>query len=112
MSVNADEVQAAWKRILDSRHLSDAPKKQKLLRLLSNFYLQGQAPKLNENLIGREVFDRDESYNPADDPIVRVGAHDVRKKLELPYQNEGANDEVRLEIPIGSYEPVFNRRTI
>ncbi|HKX28635.1 MAG TPA: hypothetical protein VJ302_13115 [Blastocatellia bacterium] len=65
---------------------------------------------MNEYLIGREVFDRDEGYNPAADPIVRVGAHDIRKKLEIYYQHEGANDELRLDIPIGSYEPIFIRK--
>src|SRR6185369_15083191 len=41
------------------------------------------------------------------DPIVRVGAHGVREKLALYYQKEGAGDEIRIEIPIGSYEPSF-----
>src|SRR5262249_10825112 len=58
---------------------------------------------------GREVFDRDDSYNPATDPIVRVGAHGVREKLALYYQKEGADDELRIEIPVGSYEPIFIR---
>jgi hypothetical protein len=43
-----------------------------------------RAPELNEYLIGREVYSRDDSYDPATDPIVRVGAHSVREKLEPP----------------------------
>jgi hypothetical protein len=109
-AVGAEEVRFVLGRILGSRHFAHAPKKQKFLRLLTDFFIQGRVTELNEYLIGREVFDRDETYNPADDPIVRVGAHDVRKKLELYYQNEGVEDEVRLEIPVGSYEPVFYRR--
>jgi hypothetical protein len=109
-AVGAEEVRFVLGRILGSRHFAHAPKKQKFLRLLTDFYIQGRVAELNEYLIGREVFDRDENYNPADDPIVRVGAHDVRKKLELYYQIEGIEDEVRLEIPVGSYEPVFYRR--
>jgi hypothetical protein len=71
--------------------------------------LSGRGAELNEYLIGREVFDRDDSYNPATDPIVRVGAHSVREKLALYYQREGADDAIRIEIPVGSYEPVFIR---
>jgi hypothetical protein len=108
--IDPGEVHQALNRILASKHFSHAPKKQKFLRLLCDFYLQGNASKLNEYLIGREVFERTEEYNPSDDPIVRVGAHDVRKKLGLYYQTEGAGDEIRLEIPVGSYEPVFQRR--
>ncbi|MFN7947542.1 MAG: hypothetical protein U0Z53_19490 [Blastocatellia bacterium] len=99
-------------RILRSRHFVHAPKKQKFIQLICDFYLNGRAGELNEYLIGREVFERDDRYNPAADPIVRVGAHDVRKKLELYYQNEGAQDAIRLIIPVGSYEPTFVRTCV
>jgi hypothetical protein len=104
-----EEISAALERILASKHFVHAPKKQKFLRLVCEFYLTGRASELNEYLIGREVFDRDDSYNPSADPIVRVGAHDVRKKLELYYDGEGAGDSIRLEIRVGSYEPNFVR---
>src|SRR5262249_61780966 len=95
--------------VLNSKHFAHAPMKQKFLRLTCDFHLNGRGPDLNEYLIGREVFGRDDSYNPATDPIVRVGAHGVREKLSLYYQKEGADDEIRIEIPIGSYEPFFIR---
>src|SRR5262245_61284021 len=104
-----EDVTLVLARLLGSKYFVHAPKKQKFLRLVCDFYLNGRAGELNEYLIGREVFDRDGAYNPAADPIVRVGAHDVRKKLELYYKREGADDEIRLDIPIGSYEPIFIR---
>jgi len=104
-----EEMRQALDRVLNSKHFVHAPMKQKFLRLTCDFHLNGRGPELNEYLIGREVFDRDDSYNPATDPIVRVGAHGVREKLALYYQREGADDEVRIEIPIGSYEPSFTR---
>ncbi|MBO0800374.1 MAG: hypothetical protein J2P31_16255, partial [Blastocatellia bacterium] len=58
------------------------------------------------------VFGRDSGYNPSADPIVRVVAHEIRKKLESYYQNEGAADEIRMELPTGSYQPVFHRRQL
>jgi hypothetical protein len=99
----------ALARVLNSKHFVHAPMKQKFLRLTCDFHLSGRGAELNEYLIGREVFDRDDSYNPATDPIVRVGAHGVREKLALYYQKEGVDDEIRIEIPVGSYEPVFIR---
>ena len=110
--VSAEEMHQVLERILRSRHFVHAPKKQKFIQLICDFYLNGRAGELNEYLIGREVFERDDRYNPAADPIVRVGAHDVRKKLELYYQNEGAQDAIRLIIPVGSYEPVFVRACV
>jgi hypothetical protein len=99
----------ALNRVLTSKHFVHAPMKQKFLRLTCDFHLSGRGAELNEYLIGREVFDRDDAYNPATDPIVRVGAHGVREKLALYYQKEGVDDEFRIEIPVGSYEPVFIR---
>jgi hypothetical protein len=104
-----EEMKRALNRVLNSKHFVHAPMKQKFLRLTCDFHLNGRGAELNEYLIGREVFDRDDSYNPATDPIVRVGAHGVREKLALYYQREGADDELRIEIPVGSYEPVFIR---
>src|SRR5262245_51240312 len=108
-SATQDEMKRALNRVLNSKHFVHAPMKQKFLRLTCDFHLSGRGAELNEYLIGREVFDRDDSYNPATDPIVRVGAHGVREKLALYYQRDGADDELRIEIPIGSYEPVFIR---
>jgi hypothetical protein len=85
-----EDVDQVLSRVLSSKYFANAPKKQKFLRLICDFYLNGRAGELNEYLIGREVFDRDEGYNPASDPIVRVGAHDVRKKLDLYYKGDGA----------------------
>jgi hypothetical protein len=104
-----EEMRLALERVLNSKHFVHAPMKQKFLRLICEFYLNGRGAELNEYLIGREVFDRGDSYNPATDPIVRVGAHGVREKLALYYRKEGTNDEVRIEIPVGSYAPTFTR---
>ncbi|HYE76152.1 MAG TPA: hypothetical protein VEF04_22595, partial [Blastocatellia bacterium] len=104
-----EEMRLALERVLNSKHFAHAPMKQKFLRLICEFYLNGRGAELNEYLIGREVFDRGDSYNPATDPIVRVGAHGVREKLALYYKKEGSDDEVRIEMPVGSYAPIFTR---
>lgn len=108
-SASEEEVRQALTRVLNSKYFANAPKKQEFLRLTCDFHLNGRGAELNEYLIGREVFGRDDSYNPATDPIVRVGAHGVRKKLALYYEGEGANDEIRIEIPVGNYAPAFVR---
>ena len=108
-SFEPDDVRQALESILRSKHFVNAPKKKKFLRLICDFYLEGRAQELNEHMLGYDVFGRGNSYNPSDDPIVRVFAHEIRKKLEAYYGNEGANDPIRLDIPAGSYQPVFSR---
>ncbi|HEX4948932.1 MAG TPA: hypothetical protein VFZ34_19800 [Blastocatellia bacterium] len=110
-TISEEEVRQVIQSITNSKYFSHAPKKQKFIHLISNYYLQGRTAELNEYLIGYEVFDKRSGYNPSTDPVVRVSAHDVRKKLELYYQNEGASDQVRMLVPVGTYVPVFLRQT-
>jgi hypothetical protein len=107
---SAGEVYETMRRILASRHFVNAPTKQKFLRLICESHLNGRASELNEYMIGCEIYDRDGSYNPATDPIVRVGAHDLRKRLEAYYKGIGKSDEIILDLPVGSYVPIFTRR--
>jgi hypothetical protein len=109
-AIKPAEVRQTLETILGSKYFSHAPQKRKFLRLICDFYLNNRASDLNEHLIGREVFRRGAGFHPAEDPIVRVVAHDVRKKLEMYYQHEGTDDAIRLQIPTGSYEPQFTRR--
>lgn len=108
-TVAPDEVHQTLESLLGSKHFVNAHKKQKFLRLICDYYLEGRAHELNEHILGYDVFGRDNTYNPSNDPIVRVFAHEIRKKLEAYYTSEGATDPVRLEIPAGSYQPVFIR---
>jgi hypothetical protein len=105
--ISPEEIRRAVDRILNSKHFSQAPKKRKFVQLICDYHLAGKANEINEHLIGLEVYERNDRYSPAEDPVVRVAAHDVRKRLEQYYLHEGRNDEIRLEIPVGSYEPVF-----
>jgi hypothetical protein len=109
-AIKPAEVRQTLEMILGSKYFSHAPQKRKFLRLICDFYLNNRASDLNEHLIGREVFSRGAGFHPAEDPIVRVVAHDVRKKLEMYYRHEGTDDAIRLQIPMGSYEPQFTRR--
>ena len=107
LPISPEEIRRALDRILNSKHFSQAAKKRKFVQLICDYHLAGRAKEINEHLIGLEVYERNDRYSPAEDPVVRVAAHDVRKRLEQYYLHEGRNDEVRLEIPVGSYEPVF-----
>jgi hypothetical protein len=111
LPITPEEIRRALDRILNSKHFSQAPKKRKFVQLICDYHLAGRAKEINEHLIGLEVYERSDRYSPAEDPVVRVAAHDVRKRLEQYYLHEGRNDEVRLEIPVGSYEPVFKLAT-
>lgn len=72
--------------------------------------LGGRLEDLKEYTIGVVAFDRPSHYNPAEDPIVRVEARRLRKKLDEYYQTIGAADPVVIQLPKGGYLPVFEFR--
>ncbi len=67
---------------------------------------------LKERTIGVELFGRDASYDTSGDSIVRVKANEVRKRLAQYYQEAGARDELRIQLPTGSYVPEIQRVTV
>ena len=60
-------------------------------------------------MIGIEVFGRPADYDTAQDPVVRIRAADVRKRLAQYYQTqENSSGQWKIEIPTGSYKAQFH----
>ena len=97
------------RRILDSRYFSNSPKKTRFLDFVCEQAFQGNGDKLNEYLIGLEVYERGVDFNPQKDPIVRVQAHEIRRLLKKYYEEEGKGSTIRMDLPSGHYVPVFSR---
>jgi hypothetical protein len=97
------------RRVLESRYFTNSPKKTRFLEFVSDQAFQGNGDKLNEYLIGVEVYDRGVDFNPQKDPIVRVQAHEIRRLLKKYYEDEGKASAVRIDLPAGHYVPVFSR---
>ena len=89
--------------IVNSRFFRTSPQCQKLLRYVVVHTLEGKEEELKERVIGTEVFGRPQDYNTSDDPVVRTRAADVRKRLAVYYQDEGAKSTIRITMPSGSY---------
>lgn len=69
--------------------------------------LGGRFEQLKERTLGVEVFGRDPDYDTNSDPVVRMTAVAVRKRLAQYYQSPGHQTELRIEFPRGSYAPEF-----
>jgi hypothetical protein len=108
---SADAVRAELDAILRSATFERAPRLQRFLRYIAELTLSGEGDRIHEQLIAQEVFDRDASYSPTEDSIVRRQAHALRAKLERFYVAEGPQHTVLIELPIGHYVPVFRHRT-
>lgn len=69
--------------------------------------LKGSAAELKERSIGIEVFGRSPSYDANADPVVRITAGEVRKRLMQYYYDSAHDGELIIELPSGSYVPQF-----
>ncbi|WP_439527724.1 hypothetical protein [Pannonibacter sp.] len=67
----------------------------------------GQTVALKGYTIATEALGRGADFNPTTDPIVRVEAARLRKRLQEYYAGTGRDDPIRIDIPKGSYAPQF-----
>jgi len=108
--VEPARVKAQLEAILASPKLVSAPSLQRFLRHVVEETLASREQALKEYGIGSVVFGRGQDFNPKTDPIVRVQARNVRARLEQYYARAGAGDAVVIELPKGTYVPVFHVR--
>src|SRR5579884_3095290 len=101
------QIRAELDRILRSRVFIHSHRIRRFLQFVVEECLNGRHHRLKEYLIGMEVFNREESFDPRVDSIVRVEARRLRAKLEEYYATEGAGNEMRIHLRKGSYVPVF-----
>jgi TolB-like protein len=109
MAPSPDEVRSELERILAAPAFASG-RHPRFLRYVVERTLAGEADQLKEYVLGLEVFDRADRYDPRLDSIVRVEARRLRAKLEEYYRAPGIDDPVIIAIPRGSYVPVFANR--
>lgn len=96
-------IQACLARMLASRGFVQADRSRRFLQYVVTEVLAGRGESLKGYTIGLEVFDREQTFDPAVDAIVRVEAARLRAKLREYYDGEGAAEPVRFELPKGNY---------
>jgi len=105
-----DQILAQLDLLLAHPLFSQSKRYPALLRFVVEQTLDGNADQVKERLIGMEVFGRAPGYDANADPVVRVAAGEIRKRLAQYYYDPAHQDEIRIELPTGSYVPVFQRK--
>jgi CheY-like chemotaxis protein/TolB-like protein len=106
----AGEVRRAVEGVLASPDF-DAPRRSReFLSFIVEEALSGRDEAISQATIAIEVFGRKDDFDALTDPIVRIQAGRLRRSLERYYLLSGKHDAVRIELPRGSYVPVFNRQ--
>jgi hypothetical protein len=106
-TVEAAAIREQLERLLTHPLFSNSKRYPVLLAYTVEQTLKGNAVELKERSIGIEVFGRSPSYDANADPVVRITAGEVRKRLMQYYYDSAHDGELVIELPSGSYVPLF-----
>lgn len=109
---NAQQVRSALASALESPEFRSAPQLRSFLDFVVRAALENDLSKIKGYTIAVEALGRPEDFNPVTDPIVRVEAARLRRRLAKYYSGSGNCAHVRIVIPKGSYAPEFKLRPV
>lgn len=108
----AEGIEDELQRLLESNTFSRSPRLRKMLHYIVKQALAGGGYLLTGYNLGVKLFDRDKSFEPALDPIVRVQASRLRNQLARYYAGEGYASTLRIDVPKGTYTPVISKHRL
>ena len=94
-------------KLLESPAFNGSRRRQAFLRYVVEQTLSGSGASIKERNIAVDVFERSDDFDAQSASIVRVTGCEVRKRLAQAYAS-GIDGGVRIELPLGSYQPVFH----
>jgi hypothetical protein len=95
------------RRLVDSSLLRNSETQRRLLAYLAEKSLEGVADALKEYTVGIEALGKPESYDPRQDPSVRIQTSKLRQKIDDYYRTEGVADSIRVDFPKGGFKLTF-----
>ncbi|HUQ51684.1 MAG TPA: hypothetical protein VM692_05650 [Gammaproteobacteria bacterium] len=101
MAVEAGLLREQAAKIVQSGALGRSRSYARLLEFLVECGVSGRTPKELE--IAMEVFGRGADFDPSQDSMVRVYAHNLRQKLEHFYATAGRTEPHQLQLARGEY---------
>lgn len=102
---NPDATREQVARILVSCDFVHAERLKRFLTFIVDETLAGRGDRLKAYAVALGVFDRDDTFDPQADPIVRIEAGRLRRALEHYYLTVGRDDQIVITVPKGSYAP-------
>ena len=96
--------------LLNSRTFPRTNNLGRFLNFICQKYFEGTTSEIKEYSIAVQALGRPTDFDPQLDTVVRVTAHNLRKRLELYYSTEGTDHSVHIYLPQGHYIPQFVHR--
>jgi hypothetical protein len=106
-TIPPEEVHAQLHRVLSSPRFDASDSLARYLRVVVHETLAGRGQSLEQDTVATQALGPSVSLNSHVEPIVRVQAGRLRRALRRYYETLGAEDPVIIEVPKGSYVPIF-----
>jgi len=101
-------VRSQLEKVVSDSRFTASKRYPGMLQYIVEQTLRENEDSLKERTIGIEVFHRPPDYDTNLDPVVRLCAVEVRKRLVQYYLSSEHAGELRIELNPGSYVPVFS----
>ena len=111
-SDTAELVRFELDRILSSPQFDASERNRRFLDYVVEETLSDRGDRIKAYSIATLVFGRDDSFDPALDPVVRMEARRLRRSLERFYLVEGDSGPLRITLPKGGYVPKFQSQAM
>ncbi len=105
----AEQIEFQLDKIVSSSGFKHSIQMQNFLQYIIHKRLSSQERQLKQYTIAVEALGQEEGFDADTNPLVRIEAGRLRKKLDYYYQNEGSQDACLITIPVGRYAPLFEK---
>jgi hypothetical protein len=106
-NLSTEKKKAALDEVLASKTFARSDQLRSFLTYVCEKEIAGKGSEINEYVIAVEALGRPATYSSGEEATVRNRAYQLRHKLLEYYSLENTTAAVRIELPKGSYCPVF-----
>ena len=108
-AIGTESIHATLDALLNLPPLRKSPQLSAFLSYVVRESLAGRGSLLKSYTIATDALGRATSFDPATDAIVRVEARRLRQVLQQVYADPACPLDVRIDLPLGRYEPSFRQ---
>jgi adenylate cyclase len=102
-----DHIRTQLAKVLKSEAFAGTERLRQFLKFIVEQSLDFPNDSLKEIIIGTQLYASNGNFDPRLSAVVRVDATRLRTKLREYYALEGKADSLSIDLPKGSYKPVF-----
>lgn len=107
MDISPEGIKEQLSRILASPKFMASRRLSRFLSFVVEQSQKGQSGRIKQYTIAVDALGYGDDFDPQSDPVIRIQARRLRRALDQYYDTLGTSDPIRIDIPKGSYVPLF-----